>query len=128
MIAALRKLVRYARRRFVGPDRLRTVHVEELPNRLESGTLYVLGEGPYRWSVALQCPCRCRDVIQLNLLAEAEPRWKLTLHGDDTVTLYPSIWRQKGCRSHFFIRRGKIEWFVPREQRLREQEGSHESR
>jgi hypothetical protein len=52
-------------------------------------------------------------VIQLNLLPDAEPLWSLTKHRDGTVTLSPSIWRQKGCRSHFFIRKGQIEWFIP---------------
>lgn len=98
---------------FVPGERLRTVRVEELPDSLDGGTLYVLGEGHHRWSVALQCPCRCRAVIQLNLLPDAEPRWSLTTDRDGSVTLYPSIWRQKGCRSHFFIRKGRIEWFIP---------------
>ena len=113
MIAAFRRLAHAAQRWLFGSDLLRAVQVDELPDRLEGGTLYILGEGHHRWSVALQCPCRCRAIIQLNLLAEAEPRWNLALHRDETVTLYPSIWRQKGCRSHFFIRRGKVEWFVP---------------
>lgn len=110
---AWRGLVRAARRWFGRSDRLRTVHVEELPDRVEAATLYVLGEKHHVWSAALQCPCRCRAVIQLSLLPDAEPRWSLTTHGDGSVTLHPSIWRQKGCRSHFFIRRGRIEWFIP---------------
>lgn len=109
----MRELIRAARRWFVKPDRLHIVRVEDLPDSIERGTLYVVGEGHHLWSVALQCPCRCRAVIQLNLLPGAEPRWSLTKHRDGSVTLYPSIWRQKGCRSHFFIRKGQIEWFIP---------------
>lgn len=29
---------------------------------------------------------------------------------DGTVSIKPSGWRQKGCRSHFFLKRGQIEW------------------
>ena len=108
-----RELIRAARRWFLQPDRLRTVRVQELPDSTERATLYVVGEGHHLWSVALQCPCRCRAVIQLNLLPDAESRWSLTKHHDGSVTLYPSIWRPKGCGSHFFIRKGRIEWFIP---------------
>ena len=108
-----REVIRAARRWFVQPDRLRTVRVQELPDSIERATLYVVGEGHHLWSVALQCPCRCRTVIQVNLLPNAEPRWSLTKHHDGSVTLCPSIWRQKGCTSHFFIRKGRIEWFIP---------------
>jgi hypothetical protein len=108
-----RELIRAAGWWFGRRHRLRAVQVEELPDSIEAGTLYVVGEGQHLWSVALQCPCRCRAVIQLNLLPDAEPRWALTKHRDGTITLHPSIWRQMGCRSHFFIRKGQIEWFIP---------------
>jgi hypothetical protein len=56
------------------------------------------------------CPCGCKEVINLNLLKTVRPRWSVKEHPDRTVTLTPSVWRQKGCRSHFFLRRGRIEW------------------
>ncbi|MDM9644782.1 DUF6527 family protein [Rhizobium sp. S163] len=28
----------------------------------------------------------------------------------DRPTLHPSVWRNSGCRSHFWVRRGRIAW------------------
>ncbi|WP_425373246.1 DUF6527 family protein, partial [Klebsiella pneumoniae] len=30
--------------------------------------------------------------------------------GKGRPTLYPSIWRTTGCRSHFWVRIGRIHW------------------
>ena len=97
---------------FVRPVRpLQTVHVEELPDVLDPRAVYVLGEEKYLWFVALLCPCGCKEVLQVSLLPDAKPKWKLVEHIDDgSITLQPSVWRKIGCRSHFFLRRGRIQW------------------
>ena len=46
----------------------------------------------------------------MNLLPDERPRWSLTLNADGTATLYPSIWRNRGCHSHFWLRGGRIQW------------------
>lgn len=92
------------------PRALRTLNLEELPEQVETGVVYVLGEGAHKWFVAMVCPCGCRETLQMSLLPDAEPRWRLTEHGDNTVSLAPSVWRRAGCRSHFFLRHGFIEW------------------
>jgi hypothetical protein len=92
------------------PKPLRTVHLEELPERLDAGAVYVLGEGEHKWFVALVCPCGCGATVQMSLLPDAQPRWRLIEHTDETISLEPSVWRRVGCRSHFFIRRGLIQW------------------
>jgi hypothetical protein len=56
----------------------------------------------------MYCPCGCRDIIQLNLLPDARPCWQVVFHPDDTVSLYPAVWRQEGCRSYFFVRQGRV--------------------
>lgn len=89
---------------------LKTVHADELPDVLDSAAVYVLGESEYCWFVAMTCPCGCKSILQMSLLADAKPRWRLTEHGDGTVTLHPSVWRTEGCRSHFFLRHGFIKW------------------
>jgi hypothetical protein len=48
----------------------------------------------------------------MNLMSDTRPRWELTEHRDGTVSLHPSVWRKKDCRSHFFLRHGDIEWSV----------------
>jgi len=92
------------------PKPLRTVHLEELPEHLETGAVYVLGEGAHKWFVAFVCPCGCGATLQMSLLPDAEPRWRLIEHADMTISLEPSVWRRVGCRSHFFLRKGWIEW------------------
>jgi hypothetical protein len=82
----------------------------DLPRVLVPGVVYVLGENGYRWSAAFRCPCGCGATVQLNLLPEARPRWTLTVHDDRSVSLRPSVWRNAGCRSHFVMRHGRIEW------------------
>ena len=87
-----------------------TVFVEELPDRLTPATVYVLGEKQYLWSVALLCPCSCGEALHMSLHDDSRPRWRIRDHRDGTVTLFPSVWRKVGCRSHFFLRRGRVEW------------------
>jgi Family of unknown function (DUF6527) len=88
----------------------RFLHVEEFPDKLEPMKLYVAGENGYFWAAAMLCPCGCRDVIQLNLLKKARPCWSVEEHKDGTPTVMPSVWRRENCRSHFYLRRGQIEW------------------
>ncbi len=73
-------------------------------------TVYVLGEKQYLWSVALLCPCGCGEALHMSLHDDSRPRWRIRDHRDGTVTLFPSVWRTVGCRSHFFLRRGRVEW------------------
>jgi hypothetical protein len=87
-----------------------TTQVEELPDELKARTVYVLGEGRHVWSVAMVCPCGCGDTIHLNTLAGTRPRWRMRRHRDESITLHPSVWRNTGCRSHFFLRAGHIMW------------------
>jgi len=88
----------------------RAVRVEDLPDNPAPGSVYLAGEGHGLWAASMQCPCGCKDVIELNLLTKARPCWAADEHADGTVTLRPSVWRQKGCRSHFVLRKGRIVW------------------
>jgi hypothetical protein len=88
----------------------RGVVAEDIPDELKPLTVYLCGEKEHLWAAAMICPCGCGDVIQLNLLQEVRPRWTAEQHRDGTVSLMPSVWRQKGCRSHFFIKHGRVEW------------------
>lgn len=89
--------------------KFRYATVEDFPESLEESKVYVADA----WGAALLCPCGCGDVIQLNLLKNVRPRWRVREHFDHSVSLTPSVWRRHGCRSHFFLRRGRIEWCHP---------------
>ena len=97
----------FARRR---KGRYRAVLVEDVPRVLMPGSAYLVGEGEHRWSAAFRCPCGCRETIELNLVPEMRPRWRVTVEDDRTVAIEPSVWRQVGCRSHFTLIRGRIRW------------------
>lgn len=96
------------------PPGLSAVRVRELPEHIAAGALYLVGEEEYLWVAVFRCPCGCGQPIHLNLLPGPEPCWQVTEHRDGAVTLYPSVWRQNGCESHFFVQRGRVKWFVPR--------------
>jgi hypothetical protein len=110
----LRNFWRRIRRWLTGQSPLlRTLKVEDLPDKLDPEVIYIAGEGQFLWFAALLCPCGCEEVIQLSLLPEGHPRWSLTQHADGTVSLHPSVLRLIGCRSHFFLRKGMIVWYGP---------------
>lgn len=66
-----------------------------------------------KWAV-LSCPCGCGHVLNVNLMRTVRPSWNMTVHGDGTLTLLPSLWvRDAACRSHFFLFRSRIVWARP---------------
>jgi Family of unknown function (DUF6527) len=116
----IRNFVRYAQARFQRA-RTRVVHwivppyrtlmVEEsLPKKLKRRTLYVVREDGFEEQAAMLCPCRCRRVLQMNLLQDERPCWRLIRHMDGTASLEPSVWRKRDCGSHFWFRHGRVEW------------------
>lgn len=86
------------------------VSVTELPDRLKPRTLYVVGEDGHRWFAAFLCPCGCGETIQASLLEKSRPHWRLTERWDSAASLHPSVWRTKNCRSHFWLRAGRVHW------------------
>lgn len=62
-----------------------------------------------RWAI-FKCPCTCGNVISLPLQASHSPRWKVTQSQAGRPTLYPSVWQNKGCMSHFWIEEGRVFW------------------
>lgn len=79
------------------------------PDQFENSVLYLIGENEYLWHAALLCPCGCGEIIRLNLLPDDYPSWKVQISRRG-VSIEPSIWRTTGCRSHFFLRFGRIQW------------------
>jgi len=101
--------VRRALQAWTYRDRIRRVDVEDIPDALQRRRLYVIGTGA-PWSAAFLCPCGCGETIHVSLLPNDYPTWTLRFDRDGLPTLSPSVWRTAGCRSHFFLRQGAIEW------------------
>ncbi len=62
-------------------------------------------QGP-RWLI-LMCPCGCESEIPVNLDPRAGPAWSLYKERKG-LSVYPSVWRDADCESHFIILRNRI--------------------
>lgn len=85
-------------------------YVEDPVDLPKKKVLYIIGVPDEPWQVELACPCGCKDKIVLPVNNATEPRWKIRVVNEGTPTLSPSIWRSAGCKSHFFLRQGRIQW------------------
>lgn len=87
-----------------------TQYVTELPRRPKPRVLYVVVEDGFLEFVSMVCPCGCKQLLHMNLLPDERPCWMLTEKSDGTTTLYPSVWRKRGCRAHFWFRDSTVRW------------------
>jgi len=77
--------------------------VRRVPAELQEGVLYVCLDCDV---VVHKCACGCGEKVVLPLSPE---HWKLYYDGE--ITLSPSIGNyQYDCKSHYFIRDGRIVW------------------
>lgn len=84
-------------------------HRHEADHHLaEPGVAVVVRRGVLR-SLVMACPDGCGDVLTINLDQRAGPPWRLYLDKRGT-SLFPSVWRETGCCSHFIVWRSKIYW------------------
>ncbi len=74
------------------------------------GDAVLIMRGQPRW-LLLKCPCGCDDEIPVNLDWRAGKAWRIYEGRDEQLTLFPSVWRDTGCLSHFLIRNGHIKLF-----------------
>ena len=94
---------------FQKDKRLQLQVLEESAESHQNRVIYLIGDNGKYWFAEMQCPCGCGDSIQLKLFGDS-PKWEARVHNGNLVTLHPSVWRTKGCRSHFFVRKSKILW------------------
>lgn len=64
----------------------------------------------------LSCPCGCGEEFPVNLDNRAGPAWRLYRNRRSGLTLYPSVWRDDGCRSHYIIWRDHVLLFGQRDE------------
>ena len=93
------------------PRRRLEISVNDLlPAKMPRRSLVLVRDGGDDWSVGMRCPCGCGDVIELPLQLGVRPRWSLEADPFGQPTLSPSVWRRTGCRSHFWVRGGRVCW------------------
>lgn len=59
----------------------------------------------------LSCPCGCGEEYPINLDPRAGQAWRLYQKPSGSLTLFPSVWRDTGCKSHFIIWDDKVLMF-----------------
>lgn len=69
------------------------------------GVLVVRGDP--RW-LFVRCPCGCGADIPINLDPRAGSAWRVYNDKRTGLSLYPSVWRDTDCGSHFIIWRNRI--------------------
>lgn len=106
----MNKLIRWFTKKDRQINKYKYAFVSEVPDRLDEKTIYIETNLDVPWQIVMRCPCGCRKNLHMNLLSEYYPYWKYSISKKNRISLFPSIHRFVGCRSHFFIKKGEILW------------------
>ncbi|MCK1732333.1 DUF6527 family protein [Bradyrhizobium sp. 142] len=74
------------------------------------GDAVLVNRGGPRWLV-LSCPCGCGERFPVNLDPRSGPAWRIYNAEGGKMSVFPSVWRDTGCQSHYIIWRGRIYLF-----------------
>jgi hypothetical protein len=74
----------------------------------EPGDVAIVKRGTLR-SAVMRCPDGCGEVITLNLDPRTDKAWRI-YRSRKGLTLFPSVWRDTGCQSHFVLWNDVISW------------------
>lgn len=66
-------------------------------------------------SIIMSCPDGCGETLTVNLDRRAGPAWR-TYERGGKLTIYPSVWRETGCKAHFIVWKDRIIWCGPAER------------
>ncbi|WP_222374631.1 DUF6527 family protein [Rhizobium leguminosarum] len=80
------------------------------PEELLPGLAVVVGPNERPKWVTFACPSGCGTPILLSLNPARRPRWAVSSDWLGRPSLEPSVRRTDGCRCHFWMRRGRIDW------------------
>jgi hypothetical protein len=72
------------------------------------GDVAIVKRGKLR-SVVMRCPDGCGEAITLNLDPRTDKAWRI-YKSKRGLTLFPSVWRDTGCQSHFVLWNDVISW------------------
>jgi hypothetical protein len=70
--------------------------------------------------LVLRCPCGCGEDFPINLDGRSGPAWRLYGDHNSSLSVFPSVWRENGCKSHYIIWRGTILLFGRNEEEFDE--------
>jgi len=94
----------------------RVVATEADASRLleRPGDIAIVERGVPRLLV-MKCPDDCGDTLRINLDPRTSKAWKI-YRDVDGLSLFPSVWRDTGCESHFIIWGDNIYWSDSRDR------------
>lgn len=92
--------------------RFRARWSESTPNtkQLSEDDFVIVQSGEHLKWACFRCPCGCGEKISLSLANNRRPSWRVATDWTARPTVHPSVWQTAGCYSHFWIRKGEIEW------------------
>ena len=106
--------------------RYKTKWVEDLPEKTDKNTIYIIGGRKYPFYVAIPCPRKkCKKIVHLEISKQFKKRWKVTEYENGSLSLSPSIYvTDSSCKCHYWFEKGCIVWhsvppfIVPKENSL----------
>lgn len=78
-------------------------------DELRPGRMVVVRDPRDKW-LCFECPCGCGETTKFPLNQERRPQWRLNVDRLNRPTVSPSIRQTSGCRSHYWIRQGCVDW------------------
>jgi hypothetical protein len=84
-------------------------NVSDIPDKIEDNIIYIVQEGSEPETLVFNCPCGCEQSVYLNMLQDARPFWTYKVE-KRKISIFPSVVRKGGCRSHYCIRKGRVIW------------------
>lgn len=73
----------------------------------QRGVIVMITKGDHPSWVVLACPCRCGQLLRVNVMATVHPHWRIVMMRG--FTLAPSL-DVAPCGSHFWLRDGQVHW------------------
>jgi len=81
----------------------------EAIEKLHSPGDYVLVVRGQPRTIVMVCPDGCGENVTINLDRRTGKAWRKYETGEK-LTIYPSVWRDTGCRAHFIVWKDRIIW------------------
>jgi len=90
-------------------DRGTVSHRHEADALMErAGDFVLVSRGVLR-SLVMRCPDGCGDTLTINLDARTDKAWRF-YRKRNQVSVFPSVWRDTGCGSHFILWNHTVVW------------------
>tara|TARA_Y100000780_G_scaffold187277_1_gene174179 strand:+ start:586 stop:927 length:342 start_codon:yes stop_codon:yes gene_type:complete len=104
------KFFRWIKGLWVDPQVYKAVVTSDIPKEVKEHQVFLVGDHGKFWVAVMKCPCGCGGSLHMNLIRSQRPCWRITVKEGGVVSFHPSLWKKNGCKSHFFLKDGVINW------------------